>query len=468
MFREEATKNGMDMSKAVEDERVKILNEKEENEDGKYILYWMQQSQRAEWNQALEFANKLSQKHGVGSVVAFGLMDDYPEASLRHYNFMLEGLKEVEQQLQKRDIKFVLQKGHPAEVALEYARDAVAVVCDRGYLRHQREWRTKVGEEAGCKVYQVECDVIIPVEEASEKEEYAARTIRKKLHKQLDKFRGKVTEHKPGKGTKNMKIKGEELSDPEDLARKLGAAEEPGVVTRYFKGGTSEARRRFRDFLENSYSNYDEHRNQPQLEDVSHMSPYLHFGQISPLWILHEMKNRRGENREAYIEELLVRRELAVNFCYYNDDYDSLKAIPEWAQETLEKHKNDDREKVYSLKELENAETEDEYWNAAMRMMKERGYLHNHMRMYWGKQILLYTNTPQYAHKVALTLNNKYFLDGRDCNSYTNIAWLFGNHDRGWTEREVFGKVRSMTRSGLERKIDTEAYLEKVEQMLED
>jgi deoxyribodipyrimidine photo-lyase len=179
------------------------------------------------------------------------------------------------------------------------------------------------------------------------------------------------------------------------------------------------------------------------------------------LWLYDQIKSKRGKNKESYVEEFVVRRELSINFVWYNKDYDSLKCLPEWAQETLEKHKKDEREKVYSKEELENAETDDPYWNQAMKTMKERGYLHNHMRMYWGKQILIYTNTPQYAHKVALELNNKYFLDGRDPNSFTNIAWLFGKHDRGWTEREVFGKVRTMTKSGLERKIDTEAYLEK-------
>ena len=347
-------------------------------------------------------------------------------------------------------------------MAVDLAADASIIICDRGYLKHQREWRTRLGEKAKCKVVQVESDVVVPVEIASDKEEYAARTIRSKITKKLNEYREEVQSGTPEKSSLSYKVSGEDLSDTEKLLDRLNVSVNPGPVSRYFKGGTGEAKKRFEEFLENNYLNYNESRNQPHLDNVSFMSPYLHFGQISPLWILHQLKNRSGENREAYEEELVIRRELAINFCYYSSDYDSLQCLPDWAAETLETHKSDERTKVYTKDELENAETDDEYWNTAMKMMKERGYLHNHMRMYWGKQILTYTNTPQYAHKVALELNNKYFLDGRDCNSYANIAWLFGKHDRAWTERDVFGKVRIMTKKGLERKIDGEKYLDKL------
>ncbi len=441
------------MSDHIRAERIQTLNEKEVNENGKYILYWMQQSQRAEWNQALEFAIEKSQDLEQGVVVVFGLMDDYPEANLRHYVFMLEGLKEVSEKLVDRNIKFILEKGQPSDVAKKYAKDASLLICDRGYLKHQKKWRKEVAENVDCKMFQVECDVIVPIETASEKEEYAARTIRPKLHEHLDTFKEEIPTLKVSKSSKNLKMSGVDISNPKKLAESLQIDKKIKPVSE-FKGGTSEAKKRFKNWLENSYKNYDENRNQPSTEDVSKMSPYLHFGQISPLWILEQLKNRRGENRESYVEELLVRRELAANFCFYNEEYDSLKSLPDWAAETLEKHKDDEREKTYTAEELENAETDDEYWNQAMRTMKENGYLHNHMRMYWGKQFLRFTGTPQFAHKTALALNNKYFLDGRDCNSFANVAWLFGKHDRAWQEREVYGKVRIMTKKGLEGKID--------------
>lgn len=447
-------------SKNFAKERFKKMNEGEVNEDGKYVLYWMQRSQRAEWNMALEYAIEMGQNLDQGVVVCFGLMDDYPEATERHYAFMLEGLAEMESQLKDRKIKFILNIGHPVEVAEELADEASLVVCDMGYLRHMRKWRKDLARKLDIPLVQVEDNAVVPVEVTSDKEEYAARTIRPKIHEHLNDFAEEIHPLKVEKSTLQLKIKGEDVSKTDALLKKLNPPASPGRVDT-FHGGTSEAKKHFKRWLENSYSNYDDDRNQPHLEHVSHMSPYLHFGQISPLWLYDQMRSKRGKNKESYVEEFVVRRELSINFVWYNKDYDSLKCLPEWAQETLEKHKKDEREKVYSKEELENAETDDPYWNQAMKTMKERGYLHNHMRMYWGKQILIYTNTPQYAHKVALELNNKYFLDGRDPNSFTNIAWLFGKHDRGWTEREVFGKVRTMTKSGLERKIDTEAYLEK-------
>jgi deoxyribodipyrimidine photo-lyase len=449
-------------SKKFAKDRIKELNEGEVNEDGKYILYWMQQSQRAEWNIALEYAVEVGQELDKGVVVCFGLMDDYPDATERHYAFMLEGLKEVGEKLHDRGIKFVLKLGYPVDVVEELSKDACLTVCDLGYLRHLRKWRKDLAGRLDIPLVQVEDNATVPVETASEKEEYAARTIRKKIQENLDKRSESIHPLKVAQSTIHLKVTGEDISKTDKLLEKLNPPANPGRVDS-FKGGTSEAKKHFKNWLNTGYDSYDEDRNQPHVENVSHMSPYLHFGQISPLWLVDQMKSKRGTNKKSYIEELTVRRELAMNFVWYNDDYDSLKSIPEWAQETLEKHKSDERPKVYSKEELENAETDDPYWNKAMTTMKERGYLHNHMRMYWGKQILLYTNTPQYAHKVALELNNKYFLDGRDPNSYANIAWLFGNHDRGWTERDVFGKVRSMTKSGLERKIDTEAYLSKFE-----
>jgi len=455
------------MKNSIAEERIKQIND-QDLKDGEYVLYWMEQSQREDYNQALEYACSLANEKDVGVVVAFGLKEDFPDGNLRHFTFMLEGLAETGRELMNRNIKFVLRTGEPVEIALDMGKSASAIVCDRGYLKFQKKWRKLVAQKADCAVFQVECDVVVPVEEASDKEEYAARTIRSKLNDQENKYVREVERVKVKKSAKSLSLKSLDWEHPKAVLGDLNIDRSVEPVSNYFKGGTSEAKKHFKHFLENAYHHYDGHRQKPEKDDVSFMSMYLHFGQISPLYLLEEIKNKRGENREAFVEELLVRRELAVNFCYHNEDYDSLKSIPDWAQETLEDHKNDQRDKVYTAEQLENAETHDEYWNAAMKMMKMRGYLHNHMRMYWGKQILLYTNTPQYAHKVALDLHNKYFLDGRDCNSYANIAWLFGNHDRGWGESEVFGKVRSMTKSGLERKIDTEAYLDKVKGYEED
>jgi deoxyribodipyrimidine photo-lyase len=198
------------------------------------------------------------------------------------------------------------------------------------------------------------------------------------------------------------------------------------------------------------------------------MSKYLHFGQISPIWLALTARRAKTkeDNIEAFVEELVVRRELSMNFVLYTPDYDSYSNLPDWAKKTLEEHRDDEREHTYTRKQLESAETHDEYWNAAMKEMVHTGYMHNYMRMYWGKKFLEWSNTPEHAYRTTLYLNNKYFLDGRDPNSFANVAWIFGQHDRGWTEREVYGKVRYMSASGLERKTKPDQYIEKVEKRI--
>jgi len=196
------------------------------------------------------------------------------------------------------------------------------------------------------------------------------------------------------------------------------------------------------------------------------MSPYLHFGQISPVRLamaVRDAKSGQESDRDGYLEELIVRRELAVNFVYYTQDYDRYTCLPEWARKTLAEHAGDPREHKYSQDVLESAQTHDPYWNAAMREMKQTGFMHNYMRMYWGKKILEWSETPENAFATTLAINNKYFLDGRDPNSYAGVAWVFGKHDRAWFERPIFGKVRYMAASGLERKCDIKAYVEKVD-----
>lgn len=449
--------------KDIHPDRIKILNEKSFHQEGNYVLYWMQQSQRAEWNHAFEVAIRLGKELGKPVVVGFGLMDDYPEANIRHYTFLVEGLKELQEAFKKRDCKLVIKIGHPSDVAESLAVDAVAVVCDRGYLRHQKKWRSELAKAIDCKLIQVESDLIVPVEAASDKREYAARTIRPKLQKQYSQYLEKPARLMPPKNSLYLKVKGENISGVSSFLQKLSLNDAVPAVSEHFKGGTTEAKKRFRNFLENHLEHYDEDRNQPHENHISHMSPYLHFGQVSPVWLLREVQDKSADkNTQSYVEELLVRRELAANFCFYEKDYDKFSALPEWSRETLNDHKDDKRKYRYTREEMEAARTHDEYWNAAMQQMKNRGYLHNHMRMYWGKQILAWTNTPRYAYRTALYLNNQYFLDGRDCNSFANIGWLFGLHDRAWQERDVFGKVRIMTKGGLERKTDPDKFMDKV------
>jgi deoxyribodipyrimidine photo-lyase len=448
----------------IREERVQNLNEADVRE-GDYVLYWMQSSQRAEQNHALEYAvlwaNDLDQR----LLVVFGLTDDYPEANFRHYTFMLEGLRDAHEALEKRGIKMVVRKGSPDEVAIEAGEDASIIVTDRGYMRPQMKWRRKVATEAGCLVTQVESDVVVPVELASGKQEHAARTLRPKIGEYLEDFLVELRSTKLKKQSLNLRSDGLDLSDIDNILDGMDLDRSVRALSHLYRGGTSEAKKVFRRFLKGGLGDYVEHRNQPQTDDVSHMSKYLHFGHISPIWLALQARkaSTKKDNVESFVEELVVRRELSMNFVFYNKEYDSYSNLPDWAKGTLEEHRDDEREYNYTRKQLEDAETHDEYWNAAMREMVHTGYMHNYMRMYWGKKILEWSNTPEYAYRTTLYLNNKYFLDGRDPNSFANVAWVFGQHDRGWTERDVYGKVRYMSAGGLERKARPDQYVEKVE-----
>lgn len=433
---------------------------------GDYALYWMQASVRAESNPALEFAIAEANRLDVPLVACFGLMDDYPEATERHYRFLIEGLAAAQTGLQQRNIKLVVRRGHPAEVAIGLADGARALIMDRGYLRHLRAWRSRVAQTSAAPVTEVEGDVIVPVESASPKREYAARTIRPKIQRQLEQFLVDVAPVTLERHSLDLELAGEDLSDLDAVLASMTLDRSVSPVSDHHRGGTYQARATLDRFLGHDFGSYSEHRNQPQTDDTSYMSMYLHFGHISPVYVAlaAQASNASQTQKDTFLEELIVRRELAFNYAWYEPDYDAYSALPEWARKTLAKHRDDERQHIYTRSELEHSQTHDPYWNAAMAEMRELGYLHNYMRMYWGKKIIEWTSTPEYAYRTALYLNNKYLLDGRDPNSFTGVGWVFGLHDRPWQERDIFGTVRYMSAGGLERKADPDAYVRKIEQ----
>lgn len=443
----------------IQPERVKPLNA-EADRRGDYVLYWIQASQRAHYNHALEYAVGEANERGLPLVVYFGLTDKYPEANLRHYAFLLEGLSETEKALSRRGIKLVVRHESPEVGVVEMARRASLVVVDRGYTRLERKWRAEVARAVRCPLIQVETNVIVPVEVASVKEEFSARTLRPKIMRVLQKFlvplRGRAVE----KDSLGLRLDSLSLENIGSVLHRLSIDRRVGPVPT-FKGGRSAARQRLDRFLEKKLASYAELRNDPNEDSLSGMSPYLHFGQISPLEIALEVEKRGGRGAEAYLEELIVRRELSINFVYYNRLYDKYECLPRWARETLEAHRRDKREAIYSLGELEEGRTGDPYWNAAQTEMRATGKMHGYMRMYWGKRLIEWTEGPEEAFRFALYLNNKYELDGRDANGFAGVAWCFGKHDRPWPERPIFGKVRSMGPSGLRRKFNADAYVRK-------
>jgi len=443
----------------IHKERIKVLNQKRVRR-GAYVLYWMQASQRTIYNHALEYALDQANELKKPLVVFFGITDHFPEANERHYAFMLEGLKEVKQDLRKRGIQMVILHQSPELGALKMAKKASLVIVDRGYLRIQRQWRQFVATRLDCPLIQVESEAVVPVEEASSKEEYSAATLRPKVLMKLSRFLIPLEEREPSVSSLSMDFDSFEIDDLEKALSKLQIDRSVGRVSS-FHGGTKEALNHLEVFIREKLDRYPEMRNDPNQNALSHMSPYLHFGQISPLYIALKVKQTESPAAKAFLEELVVRRELSLNFVFYNDDYDSFKGLPQWAQKTLKDHQRDRRPYLYSMAELEDGKTHDPYWNAAQKEMRTTGKMHGYMRMYWGKKILEWTRKPEEAYRIALYLNNKYELDGRDPNGFAGVAWCFGKHDRPWPERPIFGTVRYMNDRGLKRKFDADEYVRK-------
>jgi deoxyribodipyrimidine photo-lyase len=433
--------------------------------DRRFVLYWMQSSQRTQCNMALEYAVFWADKLGKPLVVFFGLARGFPEANLRHYTFMLEGLRDVEAQLEEIGVKLVVRAQSPGLGVVALSKDACLVVADKGYLKTLRQWYSFAAANMRCPLVQVEDNVVVPVEETSIKEEYSAATLRPKIQKKREGFLVVPKQRKPKKSSLGLKFDSVDLADFDAVVSALGV--DKSVSKARFKGGSREAAKRLKDFVENKLSVYPELKNDPTVDFTSNLSAYLHFGQISPVRIALDVLAADAPDaaKEVYLEELVVRRELAVNYVHFNEDYDSFEGLPNWSKLTLNKHKADKREYLYSVEELEGAETHDPYWNAAQNQMRVTGKMHGYMRMYWGKKILEWTKTPQDALKAALYLNDKYELDGRDPNGFAGVAWCFGKHDRPWKERPVFGTVRYMNANGLRRKFDADKYLENVKRL---
>jgi deoxyribodipyrimidine photo-lyase len=447
----------------IQPERIQPLNDRPVRH-GKFVLYWMQASQREAYNHALEYAVRQGNERNQPVVVVFGITDRFPEANERHYTFMIEGLREVQQALQRRGIQFVARHQSPEIAVLRMAGNASMVVTDRGYLRIQKAWRQEVAERSTCLVIQVESDVVVPVEVASDKEAYAASTLRPKIKVHVDRFLSTMKRRPVKRDSLSLQFDG--LDIMQDGVQSQLRVDRGVAPVESFRGGTGHATRLLNQFVSRKLAYYHKRRNDPGTDYGSHMSPYLHFGQISPLYVALKVRQARGkpkEAKEAYLEELIVRRELSMNFVHYNHHYDTFEALPEWAKRTLTAHKQDSREYLYSPEDLEHARTHDPYWNAAQKEMVTTGKMHNYMRMYWGKKILEWSPSPKEAFRTALYLNNKYELDGRDPNGFAGVAWCFGKHDRAWPERPIFGKVRYMNEAGLRRKFDIEAYVRRVE-----
>jgi deoxyribodipyrimidine photo-lyase len=432
------------------------------------VFYWMSRDQRTRDNWALLHAQGLAVRRGAPLGVVFCLVPRFLNASIRQYGFMLGGLREVEGDLSGKGIPFFLLAGYPEGEVPAFLRKqkAGALVTDFCPIREKVRWKEKVAREIEIPFYEVDAHNIVPCWIASNKQEYAARTFRPKVRKAL----GEFLENFPPLKRHLIPWKGKVVKADWESALRCLEVDRAVPEIGWLRPGEGRARRALGDFLKNRLPSYGTMRNDPSRHGQSGLSPYLHFGQLSPQRVALEVMEAGfpptgpygayRSSREAFLEELIVRRELSDNFCFHNPGYDRFEGLPAWARKTLGEHRRDRREHIYGREEFEGANTHDELWNAAQLEMAKRGKMHGYMRMYWAKKMLEWSGSPEEALETAIYLNDRYELDGRDPNGYAGIAWSMGGvHDRAWKERPVFGKVRYMSERGLRAKFNTDAYV---------
>ncbi len=443
--------------------RIKQLNTASDTA-GKTVIYLMSRDQRVDNNFALLAAQKQAIEKKLPLIVIFNLYPNFHNRIKNQFLWMIEGLKEVEAKLKRLNIIFQVLPGKLEKnwTDLEKMKPA-AVYFDFSPLKNSKKNRNKLSKKADFPCFVVDTHNIVPVWEASNKQEWAAWTFRKKITPKLNTYLKKPEEIKKHPVSNRQA----EQNNWQQLTASIKAPE----IKNYhppFKPGREAALNQLKWFLENALENYIENKNDPNLDSTSQLSPYLHFGQISSLEAALQVKSYKQNNKnkklqqskEDFLEELIVRKELSDNFCFYNPNYDSLKGAPDWAKKTLKEHENDKRQYLYSETDLESAQTHSKLWNASQAELKKRGKMSGYLRMFWAKKILEWSKNAEEAIDKAIYLNDKYELDGGDPNGYTGIMWsIAGVHDRAWAERRILGKIRYMNANGAKKKFDTKKYI---------
>jgi deoxyribodipyrimidine photo-lyase len=461
----------------INERRVRKLNTKDIGEGP--IVYWMNRDGRAHDNWALLYAQQIALEKKAPLLVVYNLALGFLGGGLRQHDFKVRGLQEVQEYLTEHNIPFfILLCEHTEKDIVHFADEhkAGAIVTDFFPVHISKKWTDYVARHTATAVYQVDAHNIIPCWVASDKQEFAAHTFRPKVHKLITEFLDEfpvLKKHQYYYDKKVPDIDWKHILNDKSINQEITVADwcTPGYVA-----GMKE----LKHFIVTKLEKYDGARNDATIDGQSNLSPWLHYGQIAPqrvvlevlkvsekkiTHIIHEKKNGSGESGDsvaAFIEELVVRRELADNFCYYNEQYDRVDGFPEWAQKSLAKHAHDTREHVYTLATFQQAQTHDALWNSAQTQLLRTGKMHGYMRMYWAKKILEWSKSPKEALRIAITLNDQYELDGRDPNGYTGVAWSIGGvHDRPWFTRPIFGEVRYMAQSGCEKRFKVKEYIEK-------
>ncbi len=453
------------------EERVRRLNERPMRAGAAYVLYWAQMNRRTKYNHALAYAIELANAQDLPVLIYEGLTCTYPSANDRLHTFILEGVPDMAAGARELGAGYVFyprrRRSDRNDVLYELAKQAACVVTDDYPTFIARQHNASVPTKLDVPYFVVDSSCIVPMNRM-EKREYAAYTIRPKLHRLLGQYLRPWQMPKP-KRKWTLKA-GQDVHvevTRESIAELVASCEIDHTVapSLTFPGGPAAADRHLEHFLTQNLKRYGEERNQPAAHATSNMSPYLHFGQISALEVALRARDSALEQEigaDEYLEELIVRRELAFNFTRFVDQPDTLANLPDWVQGTLEKHRRDERDPIYTREEFEEAETHDPIWNATQREMRLRGKIHGYYRMYWGKKIIEWSPSYEEALRTMVEIHDRYALDGRDPLTYTNILWCFGLHDRPWTERPVFGTIRWMSYDGMRRKTNADGYIKEI------
>ena len=425
------------------------------------VIYWMQRDQRISDNWALVYAQEQALALHQPLYVMFCLAPGFLDATAVQYRFMLSSLSEMPARLASLNITWIAAKGHPHTVIPEIVKQTGAglLVTDFNPLRLVTSWKTAITSELSIAFHEVDAHNIIPARHISAKAEFSAFTLRRKIAKVLPGFMNEIPAISPHPFTAAPVMNSMIMTADEYASVSRPAPR--GQDISWISAGENAAANAMHEFIDHGLNNYNM-RNDPNSKGQSGLSPYLHFGQLSAQRLALEVNNSTApaESKAAFLEELIVRKELADNFCLYNPHYDSFDGFHSWARTTLNKHRDDPRPYLYEAHTLEKAETHDPLWNAAQKEMMVSGKMHGFMRMYWAKKILEWTASPEEAMAVAIYLNDTYALDGRDPNGYAGIAWSIGGvHDRAWGERPVFGMIRYMNFQGCLRKFDVKRYV---------
>ena len=448
------------------DPRVTVRRTGAPGASGRCVVYWMQRAQRALDNPALDVAVAAANILRQPVVIFFAPDPFYPHANLRHYAFLAQGIPDIAARARKSGIGFVLRR-YPEHSLLKFCDEVKAslVIGDENPMREPRHWRDVAARKLSVPLWTVDADVIVP-SKLLEKEQYAARIIRPRLHQRLKQFltppsnaRAKHEWEKP-RGLKALPDDGS--LDLTENWKKLDRSVQP---VESFCGGTAEALKLLDEFVKHKLAQYPDRHGKPEVDGTSRLSPYLHFGHIGPQTVARAVEKSRAPRaaKDDFLDQLITWRELSINFVHFNPLYDSIESAPDWAHRTLAKHAHDNRPVIYTRDQLEHAETHDDLWNAAQHQMLHAAWMHNYMRMYWAKKILEWSPSPAVAYQTAVYLNDKYFLDGRDPNGYAGIAWaIAGKFDRPWFERPIFGTIRYMSGNAARKKFDAGKYIEQM------